>query len=288
MYEYKRTSEVLLDIKDVSLSFGSSLILRDVNAQVLDIERPDVQQGQVICFLGPSGIGKTQLSRIIAGLQPPSTGAVHLKDGFTGRGRVCMVPQHYPMFDYLTVAGNLLVAGRMGGLAKKEINEKATELVEVFGLKEHLGKFPNALSGGTKQRVAIARQLMCASYYMVMDEPFSGLDPIMKKRTTDAIIKLSQLNTYNTVIIVTHDITEGLTVADTVWMMGYEKECGCHGRTCHNPQVDCSTPVNVLGAKLVETFNLAELGFAWRPDLDHDPKFLEFVRHVKDRFQTLR
>lgn len=268
MYEYTKTDEILLEVKDVSLRFGDKLILDRVNAQVYDIERPEVHQGQVICFLGPSGIGKTQLSRIIAGLQKPTSGSVRLKDDPTAPGKVCMVPQHYPMFDYTTVAQNLFIAGKQAGLSKGDINAKAAGYIETFGLKEHLYKYPRELSGGTKQRVAIARQLMCATNYMVMDEPFSGLDPIMKQRTTEAITKLAQMDTYNTIIIVTHDVTEGLTVADTCWMMGYEQ-----GKP---------------GARLVEQYDLAALGFAWRPDLNHDSKFMEFVRLVKDRFQTLR
>lgn len=275
MYEYSRSKEVLLEVKGVSLQFKDNLVLRDVNATIYNVGRIDLSsQGQVICFLGPSGIGKTQLSRIIAGLQSSTSGSVVLKDGEkTGPGKVCMVPQHYPMFDYLTVAGNLQVAGKMGGLTKKQINEKATEYIHLFDLAGHLGKYPRDLSGGTRQRVAIARQLMCATHYMVMDEPFSGLDPIMKTRAQEAIIKLSQLDTYNTVIIVTHDVTEGLTVADTVWMMGLERDE--QGKT--KP-----------GAKLIKQYDLAELGFAWRPDLERDPKFLQFVRQVKDEFRLLK
>jgi ABC-type nitrate/sulfonate/bicarbonate transport system ATPase subunit len=274
-YSYIRTDTVLLEIKGVSMSYGDKLILRDVNATVTDIHRDSVEQGQVICFLGPSGIGKTQLSRIIAGLQKPTAGTVSLQGKPTAPGAVSMVPQHYPMFEYMTVAQNLRAAGKQvrPTLTDAKINEKATAFITTFGLGEHLGKYPRELSGGTKQRVAIARQMMCADRYMVMDEPFSGLDPIMKAKTTDAITKLAQIHSHNTVIIVTHDVTEGLTVSDTVWMMGYEK--GEDGS-------------NVPGARLVETFDLAEMGFAWRPDLDHDPKFLEFVRHVKDRFKTLR
>jgi ABC-type nitrate/sulfonate/bicarbonate transport system ATPase subunit len=177
------------------------------------------------------------------------------------------------MFDYMTVAQNLQIAGKMGGLSKGEINEKATGYIELFGLREHLAKYPRDLSGGTKQRVAIVRQLMCATNYMVMDEPFSGLDPIMKARAQEAIVKLSQLDEYNTVIIVTHDVTEGLTVSDTCWMMGYDKD---------------AVGNNILGARIVAHLDLADLGFAWRPDLERDPKFLQFVREVKDKFRNLK
>lgn len=263
--------ETLLDLNHVSLSFGSNLVLRDVCAKVTKIDRPG--QGRVICFLGPSGIGKTQLSRIIAGLQAPTQGNVLLKDEPTQRGKVCMVPQAYPMFDYTTVMGNFEISGKMGGLDQGAINEKATAYIRTFNLSEHLTKYPRELSGGTKQRAAIVRQLMCVSDYLVMDEPFSGLDPINKAMCMETIIKLSHEGNYKVIIVVTHAVTEGLTIADTVWMLGYEKD---------------ASGANIPGARLVSTFDLADLGFAWHQDLESDPKFLSFAREVKDRFNTLR
>lgn len=255
------------------MAYGSNLILRDVNATITKIERKDQPNGSVVCFLGPSGMGKTQLSRIIAGLQTPTSGHVQLRSGPTGRGKVSMVPQTYPMFEYTTVAGNLIIAGHQGGLNKGEINAKASAYIDLFDLKEHVAKFPRDLSGGTRQRVAIARQLMCASNYIVMDEPFSGLDPISKAKAMEAITKLAQLDAYNTIILVTHDVTSGLIVADTVWMLGYEKD---------------QNGITVAGARIVSAFDLAALGFAWHPDLENDPAFLGFAREVKNRFNTLR
>lgn len=263
--------ETLLTLDHVSMSYGSNLVLRDISINVDKLsEKPC---GKVICFLGPSGMGKTQLSRIIAGLQLPTSGNVLLKDGVTGPGKACMVPQDYSMFDYATVAANLGIAGKQAGYSHERINIEATKLIETFGLGEHLGKYPKELSGGTRQRVAIARQLMCPSNYIVMDEPFSGLDPISKSRTMDAITKVAAISPYNVIIIVTHAVTEGLTIADTVWMLGYEKD---------------ANGANIPGARLVDVFDLAALGFAWQPDLESNPEFLKFARQVKDRFKTLR
>lgn len=268
MPSHKRLTDVLLDIKGVNLSLGGKRILRDVDVTITNSEGV----GEVICFLGPSGIGKSVLSRVIAGLLKPDTGEVLLRQGpkmeRTAPGKVCVVPQFYPLFDYTSVSTNLWIAGKMGGLTKSAINAKASLYIEAFDLKEHLGKYPKELSGGTKQRVAIARQLMCASNFLIMDEPFSGLDPIMKKEVMSAIVKLSQLDAYSTIIIVTHDVTEGLSIADRAWLMGLE-----NGKA---------------GAKIVESLDLAELGFAWREDIAKDPKFLAFVGEVKDKFQTLK
>lgn len=262
---YARLDEVLLDINGVSLDLGGKCILRDVNVQIKD---NDVI-GQVVCFLGPSGIGKTQLSRVIAGLQLPTGGSVTLRGGgLTAPGSVCMVPQNYPLFEWTTVRGNLIIAGKQDGLNAKASLDRAQQYIDAFSLGDHLDKYPKELSGGTRQRVAIVRQLMCASTYLVMDEPFSGLDPVMKRAAMDCIVKLSTLDTYNTIIIVTHDVTEGMSIADMVWLMGKDQ--------------------GVDGATIKAIVDLAKMGLAWRPDIQKDPVFHELVLDVKDRFNGLR
>lgn len=262
-------SETLLKVDHVNLSFGSNLVLRDLNAEIKHLVREDkIVTGQVVCFLGPSGIGKTQTSKILAALQKPTSGQVLLKDKKVSRGDVCMVPQNYPMFEFTTVAENLRISGKQAGLKDAQINSKATDLIKVFGLAEHLGKFPKELSGGTKQRVAIARQLMCVGHYIVMDEPFSGLDPINKKLAMDSIIKLARLDSYNCIIIVTHDIGSGMAVSDTVWMMGLEK----------------GTP----GARIVKELDLAAWGYAWQEGIEDNLDFQKLVREISNEFKSLK
>jgi ABC-type nitrate/sulfonate/bicarbonate transport system ATPase subunit len=298
MIPYTRTATKLLDIQNVSLSFGKHLVLRDVNATITEVTRPDAVPGQVICFLGPSGIGKTQLSKIIAGLQKPSEGrvllpngqaysatgeavsrsddrAVRLFDAETSAGKVGMVPQNYPLFDFTTVLGNLRIAGKQSTLSADKVAAKLDNFVRVFGLADYLHMYPDELSGGTKQRVAIARQMMCAGHYLLMDEPFSGLDPIMKAATSEAITTMASLDSLNTIIIVTHDISEGLSVADTVWLMGYEPDPTNKGAF-------------LPGARLVEQHDLAAMGLCWQPDIQSDPAFQAFVAQIKARFKTLK
>lgn len=268
--------DVLMQIDHVSLAYGPRVVLRDVCAEIRDIVRPACPfvTGQIICFLGPSGIGKTQLSRVIAGLQKPTSGTVSLSCGaspsyreWVAPGAVGMVPQNYPLFEFATVEENLKIAGRQAGLTPKQVEEKANEYIIEFDLHEHLYDYPRALSGGTRQRVAIIRQLMCAGHYLVMDEPFSGLDPLMKRKASELIVKVANHDERNTIIIVTHDVTEGCAIADTVWLMGREQ--------------------GELGSRLVKQYDLAEMGLAWRehPTLDHD--FIEFVSEVKGLFPAL-
>jgi ABC-type nitrate/sulfonate/bicarbonate transport system ATPase subunit len=260
--------DVLLSINHVSLSFGDRVVLRDVNAEIRDVIRPDRTQGQIICFLGPSGIGKTQLSRVIAGLQAPTRGNVLLEEARPVRaGLVGMVPQNYPLFEFATVAENFRIAARQAGDSDAVADQKAAQYVDVFDLAPHLHDYPSALSGGTRQRVAIVRQLLCAGHYLVLDEPFSGLDPLMKQHAADVIVRVANLDERNTIIIVTHDILQGCSVADTVWLMGREAD---------QP-----------GAQLVEQFDLAAMGLCWRDDILQAPEFLAFVAMLTRRFATL-
>lgn len=270
------TGQTLLTIDHVSLTLDNKLILRDVCADIVDIERADCVAGQVICFLGPSGIGKTRLSRIIAGLDQPTIGRVLVSAGKTPqavqKGMVGMVPQNYPLFEFMTVADNLLVAGTQAGLSANDANRYALGFVKEFELSQYLGLYPIQLSGGTRQRVAIVRQLMCSEHFIVMDEPFSGLDPIMKQRACELITRVANMDTLNTIILVTHDVTEGMAVADHVWLMGLERdEKGAY----------------IPGAKIVELIDFAAQGICWDPDIYRNPKFIAQVAEVKARFQTL-
>jgi polar amino acid transport system ATP-binding protein/sulfate transport system ATP-binding protein len=273
-YEKKET---ILSIENVSLTLNENLILRDVNAEVKDIVRPDCVQGQVICFLGPSGIGKTQLSRVIAGLQKPTSGRVLVGAAQTPvrAGMVGMVPQSYPLFEFATVDENLRIAARFAGMSKTKTDTRIIELLHAFDITQYRTFYPKHLSGGTRQRVAIVRQLICSDHFLVMDEPFSGQDLINKKRACALINSVAQMDELNTIIIVTHDITEGMSVADTVWLMGQEP--------------DAERPGEFLpGAKLVEQYDLAKLDLCWYPDITLDSRFLELVSEIKARFLTLR
>jgi len=255
------TGKVLLEVKDVSLSFGKNNILRSVTAEVKDI----VGHGQVIGFLGPSGIGKTQLSRIMAGLQAPTSGSVLVNGQPVKPGTVGMVDQRYTLFDWGTVRQNFA--------AVSADKAKIARYVEAFGLNDSLLKYPYELSGGTRQRIAIAQHLLCSEHFVVMDEPFSGLDMVMKERACQTILDMSNLSELNTAIVVTHDILEAASISDHLWLMGYERD---------------SSGQCVPGARIIESYDLAAMGLAWNPDIKQKREFQEFVLHVRERFRTLK
>jgi ABC-type nitrate/sulfonate/bicarbonate transport system ATPase subunit len=265
--------ERLLTIDNVCVSYDRP-ILKNVSASINNIQREGVNQGQVVCLLGPSGVGKTQLFRCIAGLQRPNSGSVRLndKDREVMPGEVGVVAQHYPLFNHRTVLGNLLVAATKVSKNEKEAREKCYAMLEEFHLADKALAYPQALSGGQRQRIAIAQQLLCSSHFMLMDEPFSGLDPLAKDRVCETIVRVSTLHELNTMIVITHDIESAITIADTLWILG--RDFGADG-----------TPVS--GASIKEVHNLVEMGLAWDPEVQRKREFFEFSTQIKERFSHL-
>lgn len=270
-------NETLIKIENVSLKLGGNQILRNVNAEIKNIVRPDVaNQGQVVGFLGPSGIGKTQLLKILAGLQKePYDGRVLITErGLPVRpGMVGVVTQNYLLFDNYTVLKNLIVAARQTGLSYEEARKKAYVMLDRFALRDRANLYPAQLSGGQRQRVAIAQQLLCSEHFLLMDEPFSGLDPIMKDNVSEFItIEVAAAHELNTVIIVTHDIRASLAVSDHIWMMGRDRDAGG----------------NIIpGAYLKKVYNLIDMGLTWHKDIKLTKEFSDLVREIEEKFREL-
>jgi NitT/TauT family transport system ATP-binding protein len=269
--EYRET---LLKVEGVSLTLGGMPILRDVNLEIKDLYREGFTQGQVVGLLGPSGIGKTCLFRILAGLDAPDSGTVLIeKEGRpVERGMVGVVAQNYPLFNNRTVRGNLLVAGGRSGLSRAQVAAKADGLLERFGLDAHARRYPAQLSGGQRQRAAIAQQFMCSEHFLLMDEPFSGLDLIAVQRVTDFIREMSQSDELKTFILVTHDIGASLQVADTIWLLGRDRDA--QGKV-------------IPGARVQAVYSLVERGLAWRDGASTTPEFLDLMREIREVFPRL-
>ncbi len=266
--------ETILQISNVSLTLGDNLILRDVDVELKDLRRPGMVSGQVVGLLGPSGIGKTRLFRILAGLDQPSSGSVRigLPPRPVARGMVGVVSQRYTLFPHRSVLGNLLVAGAQAGLSRKQAEEKAWSFLKRFHIDGHAKKYPVQLSGGQQQRVAIAQQFMCSEHFLLMDEPFSGLDPIAVEFVSDLIQEVAGLHELNTIIVVTHDIAAAIEVADTLWLMGRDRDAA--GKI-------------IPGARVQESYNLIERGLAFRKGITTSPEFMELMREILARFPSL-
>ena len=269
--EYRST---ILRVQDVSLTLSNNRILSGVNAEIRDIYRPNHITGQVVGLLGPSGIGKTRLFRIIAGLDEPDSGSVLVGEAQVPvrRGMVGVVAQNYPLFPHRTVVGNLIIAGRRAGLAGDAAAKKAADYLERFGLNGCGNQYPFQISGGQRQRAAIAQQFMCSEHFLLMDEPFSGLDPMAVENVCELIGELASVHTLNTIIVVTHDIASAIAVSDTLWLMGRDS----------NSDGSLSP-----GAKVRATYDLVERGLAWRKDITATPEFMDLHREIRERFRLL-
>lgn len=277
-YEYKLT-DVLVRATDVTMKFDDHLVLRPTSIEVKDIVRPGVCQGQVVGILGPSGCGKTTFARILAGLQKPTTGQVEVANSDRPAqmrqvepGLVGMVAQSYPLFSWRTVEDNLWVALEHSDLTPDLKEKKIEDFLNLFDLYTKRGLYPAELSGGMRQRVSILRELLCSEHYLVMDEPFTGLDPIMKDRLCVTINKVAQIHEHNTIFVVAHDIEALIKISDCLWLFGRDKDA--------NGQY-------IPGSTIKKSYNLIERGLAWQPDIDATPEFAQFRNEIKAEFKNL-
>jgi NitT/TauT family transport system ATP-binding protein len=193
---------------------------RDVVAlQDINLEIP---QGQFVCLLGPSGCGKSTLLNAVAGFAPPTSGSI-VADGqlVTAPGpERGMVFQEYALFPWMTVADNIGFGLEIKGMAKPEIAGVVDKLLKMLSLQDFRNRFPKDLSGGMRQRVAIARVLALDSPIMLMDEPFGALDALTRRNLQDELLRIwAELK--KTIIFVTHSIEEAIYLADRIVVMTY-------------------------------------------------------------------
>ena len=265
--------ETVLDVKEVRLRLGGVQVLDNVTFEVKDRIRISKLTGQVVGLLGPSGVGKTRLLRIIAGLDPPDHGSVRgLKGESLPAGSVGVVFQEYPLLRHRTVRGNLLMAAAVGGLPRDRAAARATELLETFGLADRDSFYPGQLSGGQRQRAAIAQQLVIPRRFLLMDEPFSGLDPAALEDVSRLIVDVANLDQFNTIIITTHDIRAAMAVSDTLFMLGRERDA--KGKP-------------IAGARIQATYDLVALELAWQEGIAEDPRFVQLEQRIRKAFREL-
>jgi len=273
-YELKHT---ILHVENLSVAYGDKLIISDINFSEKDIVRKDKQQGQTIAFVGRSGRGKSTLFRTLTGLEEPTTGNVLIPDyekpvtdGMqpakkVKEGDVGFVDQKYTLFRHKTIYQALTFALRKSSLGSKEKHDKIMNYIGEWGLEACRNQYPNELSGGQRQRTAILEQLLSSGYYMVLDEPFSGLDIGNIMNVKAAFKLINDSNELNTIVFSTHDIELAVELSDSLYVLGYGK----------NPDGS-----QTISGTILKHFDLKKMGLAWKGDFD--PAHLELVKEIKD------
>ncbi len=271
-FTYQR-AETLLKVSDLSVTYTMP-ILKGVSFEIKDIKRPGLTQGQKVALLAPSGMGKTQLFKRLAGLEPPSSGTILIgaEQKPVKAGMVGVVPQNYLLFDHYTIMQSLMVAAGMRDKSPVRCTARCLELLESFGLTDKANSYPGELSGGQRQRVSIAEQLLSSNHFLLMDEPFSGLDILMKKVVCNVIDAVASRDELNTIIFSTHDIESAVMIADTILVLGRDRDD--HGNI-------------IPGAKIKTTIDLIDRDLAWHPDVEHEPAFGPTVAEIKSLFPHL-
>ena len=194
----------------VTKSFGEVPVVRRTDLSIA--------RDALVVFLGPSGCGKTTLMRMVGGLDHPTDGWIELDGERVERPdrRRGMVFQSYSSFPWLTVAQNIAFGMRYrGDLTAAQKRERLQHYLDLVGLTDFAGSYPNRISGGMRQRVAIARTLAAGSEVLLMDEPFGALDALTRERL-QVQLRAIQKREAKTVIFVTHDVEEAVFLADRI------------------------------------------------------------------------
>ncbi|MFV0383457.1 ABC transporter ATP-binding protein [Paracoccus sp. (in: a-proteobacteria)] len=202
-----------LSLKDVAKSYGDVEVLRHIDL--------DIKSGEFIVFVGPSGCGKSTLLRMIAGLERISGGDFHIdgqrmNDIPPSQRGIAMVFQSYALYPHMTVRDNMAFALQIAGKSKQEIREATDRAGKMLQLTPYLDRLPKALSGGQRQRVAIGRAIVRDPKVYLFDEPLSNLDAALRVATRIELAQLKASMPDRTMIYVTHDQTEAMTLADRI------------------------------------------------------------------------
>lgn len=213
----------MISFKNVTKKYGDKIAVDDVSF--------DINEGEIFVLIGPSGCGKTTTLKMINRLIPLTDGTIYFKDEkissyplYEMRWNIGYVLQQIALFPHMTIEENIAVVPVMKKWAEEDISKRIDELLQMVGLEPdtYRKRFPRELSGGQQQRIGVVRALAADPPVILMDEPFSALDPISRQRLQDDLIQLQQ-NIKKTIVFVTHDIKEALKLGDRICLMNEGK-----------------------------------------------------------------
>jgi len=201
----------ILDIKNLSYSFGNNPILKDINIHV--------NENEMVAIVGSSGVGKSTLFNLIAGVLNKQTGEITINGSEDYIGKVAYMLQKDLLFEHKTIIDNVILPLIIGKVDKKEALEEGNKILKQFNLDKYANKYPQQLSGGMRQRVALIRTYMFKRNIFLLDEAFSALDAITKKELHKWYLDLKK--EFNlTTLLITHDIEEAVFLSDRIYILG--------------------------------------------------------------------
>ena len=224
-----------LKLTNVEKRYGQVQVLKDINLEI--------RSGEFMVFVGPSGCGKSTLLRCIAGLETISSGTLEIdgevvNDRAPSKRGIAMVFQSYALYPHMNVFDNMAYALKIAGASRDEIRRKVDAAAEQLQLTPYLARLPGQLSGGQRQRVAIGRAIVRDPKVFLFDEPLSNLDAALRVATRLQIAKLHHAMEKSTMIYVTHDQVEAMTLADRIVVLGAGRieQVGTPMELYENPQ----------------------------------------------------
>lgn len=265
------TENTLIYVENLSVKYGDKTIIKDISFSEKDVIRNNEVTGQVIAVVGRSGTGKSTFFKALTGLVKPTTGKILIADTRTGtgddakevhEGDIGFVDQKYTLFRNKTVYQALKFALRKKETSEEEKHAKIMTYLKDWGLLSVKDQYPCELSGGQKQRTALIEQIFCSGHYMVLDEPFSGLDVGNIEDVKNAFRLITATHEYNTIIYSTHDIDLAVELADSIYVIGY-------------PEVNGK---KMSYGTIIKHFDMKKLELAWKSfGIGH----LEVVKQIK-------
>ena len=201
----------ILEVKNLSYSFGNNPILKDINIHV--------NENEIVAIVGSSGVGKSTLFNLIAGVLKKQTGEITINGSDDYIGKVAYMLQKDLLFEHKTIISNVILPLIIAKVNKKEALEEGNKILKQFNLDKYANKYPQQLSGGMRQRVALIRTYMFKRKIFLLDEAFSALDAITKKELHKWYLDLKK--EFNlTTLLITHDIEEAIFLSDRIYILG--------------------------------------------------------------------
>ena len=201
----------ILDIKNLSYSFGNNPILKDINIHV--------NKNEMVAIVGSSGVGKSTLFNLIAGVLKKQVGEITINGSNDYIGKVAYMLQKDLLFEHKTIINNVILPLIIAKVNKKKALEEGNKILKQFNLDKYANKYPQQLSGGMRQRVALIRTYMFKRKIFLLDEAFSALDAITKKELHKWYLDLKK-EFYLTTLLITHDIEEAVFLSDRIYILG--------------------------------------------------------------------